>query len=169
MPMIPRILSVLNTTPERWIELARQIPPELFAMPAAPGEWSAIECLRHMVDTESVFQARLAAFRAGRDFAGFDPDEQEAPLEYPTARELAAEFARLRGLSLRLLENITQEDFKLTARHAELGQVTLGQMLNEWAAHDLNHTVQAERAMMQPFLKACGPWQKYFTDHLIGG
>src|SRR5512146_1246197 len=107
MPILPRILSILNTTPERWNSLVKEIPPDLFSAPAAPGEWSAIECLRHLVDTESLFQSRLAAFRAGRDFAGFNPDEQEPPLEYPTARELAAEFARLRALSLRLLEDIT--------------------------------------------------------------
>jgi hypothetical protein len=40
-------------------------------------------------------------------------------------------------------------------------------MLSEWAAHDLNHTIQAERALMQPFLLECGPWIAYFKDHLI--
>jgi hypothetical protein len=29
------------------------------------------------------------------------------------------------------------------------------------------HTVQAERAMMQPFIRGCGPWLKYFVDHLV--
>ncbi len=45
--------------------------------------------------------------------------------------------------------------------------VTLGEMAHEWAAHDLNHTVQAERALMQPFIQACGPWQRFFTDHVL--
>jgi hypothetical protein len=40
-------------------------------------------------------------------------------------------------------------------------------MLSEWAAHDLNHTIQAERALMQPFLLECGPWIVYFQDHVI--
>ena len=52
-------------------------------------------------------------------------------------------------------------------RHQELGPVTLREMLSEWAAHDLNHTVQAERALIQPFLLECGPWIAYFKDHLI--
>ena len=43
----------------------------------------------------------------------------------------------------------------------------MGEMVHEWAAHDLNHTVQAERAIMQPFIRGCGPWQKYFSDHLV--
>jgi hypothetical protein len=29
------------------------------------------------------------------------------------------------------------------------------------------HTVQAERALMQPFIQACGPWQSYFIDHQV--
>ena len=45
--------------------------------------------------------------------------------------------------------------------------MTLREMLSEWAAHDLNHTIQAERALIQPFLHESGPWIVYFTDHLI--
>ncbi|MBA2285220.1 MAG: hypothetical protein H0W02_07045 [Ktedonobacteraceae bacterium] len=43
--------------------------------------------------------------------------------------------------------------------------MTLGELLHEWAAHDLMHTVQAERALMQPFILACGPWRSYLSDH----
>jgi hypothetical protein len=44
--------------------------------------------------------------------------------------------------------------------------VSLSELLHEWAGHDLMHTVQAERALMQPFIQGCGPWQPYFRDHL---
>jgi hypothetical protein len=30
-------------------------------------------------------------------------------------------------------------------------------MIHEWAAHDLMHTIQGERALMQPFIADCGP------------
>ena len=43
----------------------------------------------------------------------------------------------------------------------------MDELLNEWAAHDLMHTVQAERALMQPFIQGCGPWQHYFQDHVV--
>ena len=36
---------------------------------------------------------------------------------------------------------------------------------NEWAAHDLMHTVQAERALLQPLIGGSGPWRLYFKDH----
>jgi hypothetical protein len=30
------------------------------------------------------------------------------------------------------------------------------------------HTVQGERALMQPFIAGCGAWQSYFTAHAVG-
>jgi hypothetical protein len=29
------------------------------------------------------------------------------------------------------------------------------------------HTIQAERALMQPFIQGSGPWQVYFQDHFV--
>lgn len=67
-------------------------------------------------------------------------------------RSLAEDFRRLRAESLIGLCAVTDQDLERTARHEELGLVSLGEMIHEWAARDLNHTIQAERAMMQPFI-----------------
>ncbi len=80
---------------------------------------------------------------------------------------MAAEFARLRAGSLALLSKIGEGDLNRTARHQELGMVTLGEMIHEWAGHDLMHTVQGERAILQPFIDGCGPWKRYFSDHAV--
>jgi hypothetical protein len=82
--------------------------------------------------------------------------------------KLAEEFARLRAESLIALGRLREADLPRTARHAELGLVTLSELLHEWAAHDLMHLVQAERAMMQPFILGCGPWKPYFAEHAAG-
>jgi hypothetical protein len=79
---------------------------------------------------------------------------------------LAREFEGMRHESLRLFRRLTTADLERTARHPELGRVTLGELIHEWAGHDLMHTVQAERAMMQPFIQGCGPWTSYFSDHV---
>jgi uncharacterized damage-inducible protein DinB len=160
---------VLSTTPIRWRNLAVTLPAELLSQPPARGGWSALECLQHIVDTERVFQFRLQAFLEGRDsFPAFDPDRQGSQLTSPASPgDLAAEFSRLRGESAQALAKITADDLNRKARHQELGVVTLAEMVHEWAAHDLNHTVQAERALMQPFIRGCGPWQRYFTDHIV--
>ena len=72
----------------------------------------------------------------------------------------------MRADSLALWDKLAESDLDRTARHSELGVVTLRELLNEWAGHDLMHTVQAERALMQPFIEGCGPWRSYFTDHI---
>ena len=72
----------------------------------------------------------------------------------------------MRAENLKLIDTITPADLDKTARHAELGTVSLGNLLHEWGGHDLMHLVQAERALMQPFIAGCGAWQSYFTDHV---
>lgn len=161
---------VLGVTPARWINLTKSMPLDLLILRPAASEWSALECLIHIYDTERwVFPTRVRAFLKGEDFPAFHPEEMGTRLdEAPPPADLAAEFARSRSASLLELESLTVEDLSLQAVHGELGPVTLGQMIHEWAAHDLMHTVQAERALMQPFIQGSGPWVVYFNDHLIG-
>ena len=82
-------------------------------------------------------------------------------------RSLAENFRRLRAESLIGLCAVTDQDLERTARHEELGLVSLGEMIHEWAARDLNHTIQAERAVMQPFIAGSGPWKIYFKGHYV--
>src|SRR5258708_10254644 len=160
---------VLTTTPTRWMNLVQSLPIELLSQKPAPKEWSALDCLQHLADTEHrVFQARVKYLLAEQDFPAFDPDKfgakrasDQSPLD------LVGEFAKLRTESLALLTQVTPSDLKKKARHQELGIVSLDELLHEWAAHDLMHTVQGERAMMQPFIRGCGPWHSYFTDHIV--
>jgi hypothetical protein len=165
--VVARVREILSTTPERWRTLAAGVELGLLRRRPAPSEWSAIECLQHILDTErGAFQARLEAFIEGRDLTAFDPDaagSKPDPARDP--QDVAAEFAAVRAHNLMKLEQIADVDLDRTARHSELGQVTLREMLNEWAAHDLMHTVQAERALMQPFIVGSGKWRGYFSDH----
>ena len=168
--VIVQVKTVLSTTVVRWRNLTETLSADLLARCPTAGEWSAIECLQHLVDTERlVFPVRLQALLAGRDFDAFDPDTQgTVPVATLTPADLAAEFSRHRAASLAALAQVADTDLSRTARHSELGTVTLAELLHEWAAHDLNHTIQAERAMMQPFIAGCGPWRGYFSDHDSG-
>ncbi len=159
--------SMLGAMPDRWRILVGTVPADDVRRSPGAGQWSALACLQHLVDTErDVFPVRVRAFLAGRDFAAFDPDAQGTRAvgeSDPVA--LAGDFAQLRAASLELLKGVGEADLDRTARHAALGPVTLREMLHEWVAHDLNHTIQAERALMQPFIVASGRWRGYFVDH----
>src|SRR3990170_3008827 len=165
--LLLKVKAILSTTPARWLSLTETTPVELLTRPPAPKEWSALECLLHLLDTERwVFPPRVQAFLTGRDLEAFNPDTQGTPMDASLRpAEIAASFAQLRARSLEALAQVTETDLSRTARHSELGTVTLAEMLHEWAAHDLMHTVQAERAVMQPFIAGSGPWRPYFADH----
>jgi uncharacterized damage-inducible protein DinB len=165
--VLAKVKAVLASTATRWLKMTEVLPVDLLNHPPAAGAWSATECLIHLLDTEHIFPARVQALLAGQAIPAFDPDTQGTKDTTSSPGKLAAEFAGLRQTSLAVLERVAPQDFKRTAEHSELGTVTLSQLLHEWAAHDLNHTIQAERAVMQPFIQGCGPWRSYFRDHEV--
>ena len=132
--VLTSVRAVLSITPTRWASLAQTISADLLSLPPAPGEWSALECLQHLIDTEPVYQFRVDAFLAGRDFPAFDPDTQGTKPEAGRApADLAAEYTRLRAASLDALARLTPGDLDRQAVHQELGRVTLSEMVHEWA------------------------------------
>jgi uncharacterized damage-inducible protein DinB len=162
------VKAVLSTTAMRWLNMTEALPVDLLNRQPAAGGWSATACLIHLLDTEHIFPARVQAFLTGQAIPAFDPDTQGTKEIASLPGKLANEFASLRQSSLDMLERVAPQDFSRTAEHSELGTVTLGQLLHEWAAHDLNHTIQAEQAIMQPFIQGSGPWRSYFQDHEVG-
>ena len=167
--LIATVRAVLAATPARWQALTDTLPIALLERPPQPGQWSALDCLRHLSDTERwVFPVRVRAFLEGRDFEGFDPDAEGSHGTPGSPADLIAGFTAMRAGSLVLLETVVSGDLPRTAHHEELGRVTLGEMLHEWVAHDLNHTIQAEQALMQPFIANSGPWRSYFEAHDAG-
>jgi hypothetical protein len=165
--LIESVSAILAITPHRWLSLSQSLPVDLLNRRPAPSEWSAMECLQHLVDTERIFQFRVKCFLDGVDFPAFDPDKQGTKTGAQSPAELTGEFGTLRLQSLKSIASLSESELDRRVRHQELGPVTLREMLNEWAAHDLNHTIQAERSLIQPFLSECGPWIVYFKDHLF--
>ena len=75
--LLPSVQAVLETTAPRWLSLAAVIPPDVLHHSKAPGEWSAVECLRHLSDAErDVFPVRVRAFLAGQNLTPYDPVAQ---------------------------------------------------------------------------------------------
>ena len=165
--VLAKVKAVLASTATRWLNITEVLPVDLLNRQPAAGAWSATECLIHLLDTEHIFPARVQALLEGQAIPAFDPDTQGTKNTTASPGNVAADFADLRQASLAVLERVAPQDFNRTAEHSELGTVTLGQLLHEWSAHDLNHTIQAERAVMQPFIQGCGPWRSYFRDHEV--
>ena len=159
---------LLSITPGRWQSLVEAAPDELLQRAPAPGEWSAAQCLDHMLVAErAVFGARLRAILDGRDLPGFDPNAPREPEAERTPRAVAAALAVEREANIGVLAGLTQADLDRAGRHPEYGMVPLRVILNTWTAHDLQHTVQAEEALMQAFIPGTGPFRFRFADHEV--
>src|SRR5215216_1773172 len=99
--LLPSVRAVLETTAPRWLNLAARLPADLLRRPPAAGEWSAVECLRHLSDAErDVFPVRVRAFLAGDNLTPYDPVAQASGRAGETPVALAEDFAQLRQESL---------------------------------------------------------------------
>ena len=109
--LIERTMAVLRINGERWQALATGIDRELLARRPEPGEWSALECLGHTVDTEeAIFTWRIRGFLTGVEvLPGYDPDVQGTPVTDATDPvELAKQLAPRRAANVDLLATLSR-------------------------------------------------------------
>ncbi len=154
-------LEQLEITPAR---LAQDLEgPDAAALAVRPGEdrWSALDVRCHLRDIErEIFTERLTQFLGAR------PDEVpvlagEADMNRRNAR-LRAEraydredpahalgaFASARGENLARLTRLVPADWRRAGIHPARGATTLFEQVRRWAAHDLSHLRQLERALL---------------------
>jgi hypothetical protein len=131
-----------------------------------PDRWSINMVLAHLADVEvsgflSRFRAiveqadpflpaydQLALFRDGKKFDG---------------RTELSQFERLRGETLAWLRAMPADASARQGRHEQLGMITIGQLLNEFAFHDLGHIRQIiELYRSHAFYPTMGAFQNYY-------
>jgi len=166
MTNIDNVKAVFRITPARLKALMQAFPDDLLRRAPAPGEWSPIEVLQHLIFADRLFTARTKAALAGEASPTL-PSSSEVP-DLP-ALELVAQFEAARTETLELLEQVKDEHLTIEIMHPRMGLMTLGNMLNYWGGHDLMHLIQIEQAVMQPFIPASGPWQVNFAKHILNG
>ena len=109
--LLETVKAILSTTTTRWLSLTDSLPEDLLARHPLPNEWSAMDCLCHLLDAERwIFPMRVQALLTGEDFLGFDPDIQGTHYTTQDSKQLSKEFAQLRKSSLIELERVTPDD-----------------------------------------------------------
>ena len=159
---------MLSTTAARWQTLVETMPADLLERQPAPGEWSAVDCLRHLLNIErNLLAVRLGHILEGRaELIPFDLEAPREPDPERTPREVFEAFVAHRRDTEAALAGLTVADLDRSSFHPEYRtDVTIRQLVSLWAAHDLQHTVQAEAALMQAFIPGTGPWRYEFADH----
>lgn len=132
--------------------------------------WSIGEVLAHLVDVENVFRERAGRMlkENSPQLDVYDQNAAYAAGKYSSgrAREHLQQFCHERDRTMSFLRYAPVASVARTAQHAELGRITLGELMHEWAFHDLGHIRQiAERFRSRAFYTRMGGFQKYYTVH----
>lgn len=116
-----------------------------------PGEWSANECVGHLIEAERRgFAGRIRRILASDrpdippDLETWDPPAvAEARRDHlRLATELAAEFAELRRDGVALVRELSADDLARAGVHPHVGELRVDELLGEWVHHDRNHVRQ---------------------------
>lgn len=159
-------IALLEKTPRLLETMLSDLPGELLHRKPAPERWSISEVLAHLAALEQVFAERVLRMVAEESpaLARYDLEGAKTRGEYSrgSAGENLALFTRARRSTLALLVGLPASAGARTGLHSELGTITLSEMLNEWANHDLGHLRQiAELYRAHAFHPHSGPFMKY--------
>ena len=116
-----------------------------------PREWSVIECIGHLVDSELIASARMRwiLVEDEPDIVGYDQDRWVDGLRHreDDAEDLISLFGALRDANLRLWAATPVVARERFGRHRERGPESYGLIVRLGAGHDRFHIAQAERAV----------------------
>ena len=159
-------IAFLEKTPKVLETLLEGVEEETYAWKPAADRWSIAEVLAHLADIEAVYNKRAEQILGGDSPAleKYDTDRASAAREYSRGggEDNLVRFVEARAGTTALLSMMAPAAGARTARHSELGTITLSEMLHEWAGHDLGHLRQiAELYRAHDFYPYSGPFQKY--------
>jgi uncharacterized damage-inducible protein DinB len=108
----------------------------------APGKWSVKEVIGHLADSERIFSYRALRIARGdaTPLSGFEQDDyvREAGSGRRELRDLAEEFAAVRGATVALYRALGEEAWKRRGS-ANKSEVTVRALAFIIAGHELHH------------------------------
>jgi len=158
---------LLERTPAVLAALLGGLPDAWLEQREAPGTWSPLEVVGHLIhgeETDWIPRARiLLEHGEARAFEPFDRSAHLGAFDELAPDALLERFAVARRESLAALAELrlTPASLALCGTHPALGRVTLGELLATWVAHDLDHLGQITRVLASAQREAVGPWRAY--------
>ncbi|HEY1343255.1 MAG TPA: DinB family protein [Bryobacteraceae bacterium] len=154
-------LDLLEATPAILRGLMSEITADDAQWKPAPDRFSIAEVLAHLSHSEGhCYRARLDRFLS-EERPELEPDDAQMHLALYRDRDPEDEFDHFeeqRESNVEFLRSLTEADGERRALHLETGEITLAQMLHEWALHDLGHVRQvAELVRARKYLEGAGP------------
>ena len=140
-----------------------------------PGEWSANECVGHLLEAERRgFAGRIRQILAAEPGSGpaalvtWDPPAvAEARRDHLRAgSELAGEFQTVRADSIALVRGLRPEDMDRVGLQPDVGPLRVDEIINEWVHHDRNHIRQLLAVTQSRVWPQMGNAQRFSLENL---
>lgn len=168
--VVDELREALERTPRVLRGLLEGVDERVTRAGYGPGTWSPHEVVAHLIfgeRTDWIPRARLVLSGEGerRAFEPFDrAGHAELARDHSTAELLSLfETERAKSLAELAVMRIGEGDLKREGLHPALGRVTLENLLQTWAVHDLNHVAQVCKGLAHQRREKVGPWEAYLS------
>ena len=154
-------LDLLEATPGILRGLMTELSEEDARWKPSPERFSVAEVLAHLSHSEGhCYRMRLDRFMA-ETRPEFESDDAQMYLDLYRGADPDKAFDHFkdqRETNIEFLRVLPDGAGDRVALHQEFGEITLAQMLNEWALHDLGHIRQiAELVRARKYQAGAGP------------
>ncbi len=143
-------LELLEETPTILRGLMRGLAHDDAQWKSAPDRFSVAEVLAHLSHSEThCYRLRVDRF-LNEELPEFEEDNAQMYLDLyrdADAKESFDQFREQRESNIEFLRTLPRAAGERRAKHKVAGEITLQQMLHEWAMHDLGHIRQIAELM----------------------
>jgi uncharacterized damage-inducible protein DinB len=162
----------LSVTPEILRLVMTGVTEEQARRKPTPDRWSIAEVLEHLSHVEAHgFRHRLDRMLAAKtadmpELEPYDQEEYAAQGAYSDrdAEESLAHWEEQRDNNVEVLRALDSSALMRQGRHTKAGIVTVGDLIHQWAFHDLGHVRQiAELVRMEMYYPGLGPFSMYYS------
>lgn len=164
---LDKSIALLERTPKAYRELFYGLGYHWTNVNEGVGTWSAFDIIGHLIHgelTDWIPRARIIlGDDKNKEFEPFDRFAQKELSKGKTIEQLLDQFSALRQSNLEILLSwkLTEAQLNRTAKHPDLGTVTLRQHLSTWTIHDMSHLYQLSRVIVKHYTEDIGPWKAY--------
>src|SRR5262249_1103187 len=146
MATLEEQMARMDRTADELLSAIKGTPEHLLSKRPDDKNWSPVEVLCHLRDTEESFMARFQLIMAMDEpkLLPVEPDRWASDRQYQRndAREAIAAFRNRRDESLKFLRALRPEQMTRGGLHATRGRMTIEEFVGLIASHDDNHLDQ---------------------------
>ncbi len=139
-------VAVQRETPDALAELIRGVPDQKLRTRPAADKWSVAELLAHFAEAEigASWRYRQMIEHNGAPLPSYDQDLWYTLGDYASRdpQKSLQLFTLLRQENLTMFDRLTEEQWKRYGVHSERGEMSVRDLAQQIAGHDVNHLMQ---------------------------